>query len=284
MRYQILFLFSFILLLTGCKQIEVVPNKNRNLISENEHLTLGNPSNATTDINHYNNYLLEKPQYVLSYSRDNSIPNWVSWHVSSTWLGSAPRQDDFRTDESLPDDWYKVSPGSYTNSGFDRGHNCPSADRTKSIEDNSATFLMTNMMPQAPDNNRNTWANLEEYTRSLVEQGQEVYVIMGNYGSGGTGSNGSARTIEDGRIKVPKQIWKVLVILPEGDDDLNRITANTRVIAIDTPNSNGVNSDWSLYRTTVDAIEKATGYDLLSSLPEDIQQILEANVDKGPTQ
>ncbi|MDQ3290712.1 MAG: DNA/RNA non-specific endonuclease [Bacteroidota bacterium] len=284
MRHQSLFIVIFVLLLTGCKQTEVVPNKRQGLISENEHLTLGNPSNATVDPSNYNNFLLEKPQYVLSYSRDTSIPNWVSWHVSTDWLGSAPRQDDFKADESLPGDWFRVSPGSYTSSGFDRGHNCPSADRTRSQEDNSATFLMTNMIPQAPDNNRNTWANLEEYTRSLVEQGQEVYVIMGNYGSGGTGSNGFARTIDDGRIRVPKQIWKVLVILPEGNDDLNRISANTRVIAVDTPNSNGVNSDWSLYRTSVDAIEKATGYDLLSSLPEDLQQVLEANIDKGPTQ
>ncbi|WP_262512336.1 DNA/RNA non-specific endonuclease [Adhaeribacter arboris] len=92
--------------------------------------------------------MIEKPQYVLSYSRDNSIPNWVSWHVSKNWLDSAPRQDDFRTDESLPASWYRVSPSSFTGSGFDRGHNCPSADRTRSIEDNSATFLMNNIIPQ----------------------------------------------------------------------------------------------------------------------------------------
>ena len=140
------------------------------------------------------------------------------------------------------------------------------------------------MIPQAPDNNRNTWANLEEYTRDLVEQGQEVYVIMGNYGAGGTGTNGPALAISEGRVKVPKQIWKVLLILPAGEDDINRISLNTRIIAVDTPNSNGVYADWGLYRTTVDAIEKATGYDLFSEVPEQMQQILEAQVDQGPTQ
>ena len=49
---------------------------------------------------------------------------------------------------------------SYSGSGFDRGHNCPSADRTGSTADNTATFLMTNMMPQAPTNNQQTWAHL----------------------------------------------------------------------------------------------------------------------------
>jgi endonuclease G len=273
----------FALVITGCKDTAVAPKRSK-FVASSEHLTLGNPSNAVKDPLNYNNYLIEKPQYVISYSRDNGIPNWVSWHVSKDWLGTAPRQDNFRADESLPTDWYRVSPSAYTNSGFDRGHNCPSADRTRNEEDNSATFLMTNMIPQAPDNNRNTWANLEEYTRSLVESGQEVYVIMGNYGSGGTGSNGAARTIDQGKIKVPKQIWKVLVILPNGEDDLNRITKDTRIIAVDTPNINGVNANWSLYRTTVDAIEKSTGYDLLSEVPEQIQQVLEARKDIGATQ
>ncbi|WP_228466902.1 DNA/RNA non-specific endonuclease [Adhaeribacter swui] len=283
MRRYFASLFIFVVLFSGCKDTAVAPKRSR-FVATNVHLTLGNPSSAVADPLNYNNYLIEKPQYVLSYSRDNGIPNWVSWHVSKDWLGTAPRQDNFRADETLPADWYRVSPGAYTNSGFDRGHNCPSADRTKSEEDNSATFLMTNMIPQAPDNNRNTWANLEEYTRTLVESGQEVYVIMGNYGSGGTGANGSARTIDGGRIKVPKQIWKVLIILPAGEDDVNRITTNTRVIAVDTPNINGVHADWSNYRTTVDAIEKATGYDLLSEVPEDIQRVIEARVDNGPTQ
>ncbi|RDC64520.1 DNA/RNA non-specific endonuclease [Adhaeribacter pallidiroseus] len=276
-------IFLFVLVITGCKDTAVAPRKSK-FISTSEHLALGNPSNAVTDVLNSNNYLIEKQQYVLSYNREAGIPNWVSWHVSKEWFGTAPRQDDFRADESLPGDWYQVSPGSYTNSGFDRGHNCPSADRTKSIMDNSATFLMTNMIPQAPDNNRNTWANLEDYTRDLVDQGQEVYVIMGNYGSGGTGSNGPALSISEGRVKVPKQIWKVLLILPAGDDDINRIAQDTRVIAIDTPNSNGVQADWGLYRTTVDAIEQATGYNLFSAVPEQIQQVLEAQIDKGPTQ
>ncbi|WP_262707477.1 DNA/RNA non-specific endonuclease [Rufibacter latericius] len=139
-----------------------------------EHLTLGNPSNATADLNNPNNFLMEKPQYALSYSRDRGTPNWVSWYLSKDWIGGAPRQDDFRSDLSLPTNWYKVTASSYTGSGFDRGHNTPSADRSKTIEDSSATFLMTNMIPQAPNNNQQTWANLENYTRDLVQAGNEV--------------------------------------------------------------------------------------------------------------
>jgi hypothetical protein len=58
---------------------------------------------------------------------------------------------------------YRVRPTDYAGAGFDRGHLCPSADRTSSAADNSATFLMSNMIPQAPNLNRNTWENLESY-------------------------------------------------------------------------------------------------------------------------
>ncbi|RDV11120.1 hypothetical protein DXT99_25235 [Pontibacter diazotrophicus] len=142
---------------------------------------------------------------------------------------------------------------------------------------------MTNIISQAPQNNQETWANLEDYTRDLVGDGKEVYVVMGSYGVGGTGTNGSAQTIDNGRVTVPGRIWKMLVVLEEGEGDQQGINTSTRVIAVDTPNSNTVRPDWGSYRTSVDAIEQATGYDLLSALPAQVQQALERQVDTGPT-
>lgn len=49
--------------------------------------------------------------------------------------------------------------------------------RTNSEANNSATFLMTNMVPQSPDKNRDYWRELEEYGRDLVEQDNELYVV-----------------------------------------------------------------------------------------------------------
>ncbi|MCB2410829.1 DNA/RNA non-specific endonuclease [Hymenobacter lucidus] len=249
-----------------------------------EHLTLGNPSGAAADPAQPTNYLLLKSQYALSYHRDKGIPNWVSWHLSPEWLGTAARQDDFRADATLPAGWYQVSTSSYTGSGFDRGHNCPSADRTRTVADNSATFLMTNMIPQAPNNNQRTWATLESYCRTLVDEGNELYILMGNYGKGGSGSNGYQTTIDNGRVTVPQRIWKVIVVLPQGSDDVLRISSSTRVIAVDTPNDNAQLPSWGSYRTSVDAIEQATGYDILSQVAPAVQATLEARVDNGPTQ
>jgi endonuclease G len=250
---------------------------------DNSHLALGNPSGAATDISMPTNYLLDKPQYALSYHRDQGKPNWVSWHLDLSDRGSQDRVDDFRADPTLPADWYHVTETSYQGSGFDRGHNCPSADRTSSLENNSATFLMTNMMPQAPQNNQQTWASLENYTRTFLASGNEVYIICGSYGVGGTGSNGGVTTtLDGGRITVPNRCWKVVVVLPVGDNDVSRVNANTRIIAIDTPNINSINTNWGVYRTSVDAIEAATGLDLLSNLPVEVQEVIEAKTDGGP--
>ena len=252
--------------------------------SSTENMAMGNPSGAVADPYYYWNYLMTKTQYSLSYHRDRGTPNWVSWHLDPTWLGSAPRQDDFRADASLPTGWYRVPGTAYSGSGFDRGHNCPSADRTYNTTDNSATFLMTNMIPQAPTNNQQTWANLENYCRTLVNQGNECYIIMGSYGTGGTGSAGTKNTIDNGRVTVPNRIWKVILVLPRGSSDLSRVTTSTRVIAVNTPNSQSISTSWGSYRTTVDAIESATGYNLFSNLSSTIQSSIESRVDTGPTQ
>ncbi len=249
-----------------------------------EHLAMGNPSEAVIDATNFLNYLIIKPQYCLSYNRDRGTPNWVSWHLDPSWLGGAARQDDFRADTSLPSGWYRVQNTDYGGSGFDRGHNTPSADRTSTIQDNSATFLMTNMIPQAPNNNQQTWANLEGYCRTLVNSGSELYIIMGSYGIGGTGSNGDKTTIANGHVIVPSFIWKVVVVLPQGINDLGRVQLSTRIIAVITPNSNTITPSWGVYRTTVNAIELATGYNLLSNLSSQVQQVVEDKVDSGPTQ
>lgn len=245
---------------------------------DDSNMLFGNPSNATNSAAVTENYLIDKKYYVISYSSTRATPNWVSWHLDESNLGSTPRQDNFAAFSGLPTGYYQVQSNSYSGSGFDRGHNCPSADRTSSIEANSSTFLMTNMIPQAPQNNQRAWADLETYLRGEVKKGYEVYTIMGSYGKGGTGSNGYAETINNGKVTVPKRVWKIAIILPSGNSDLLRTNADTRILAVDTPNENALDTDWKKYITTVDLIEKATGYDFLSKLSTDLQKKLQAKL------
>ena len=244
------------------------------------HLTMGNPSGATTDPNIPTNYLLEKSQYVMSYHRDNGRANWVSWHLDSSWIGTAPRQDDFRADPSLPAGWYQVTEFDYSGSGFDRGHNTPSADRTNTVPNNSATFFMTNMMPQAPNNNQGPWEDMESFARTVANQGNELYIVSGAAGIGGIGANGFATTIANGHVTVPAYTWKVMIILPSGDNDVSRVTTSTRTIAVIMPNKQGIMTDpWQKYLASVDQVEALTGYDFFSNVAPGIQEVIEGPLD-----
>lgn len=239
-----------------------------------DHLALGNPSNATTDVANENNYLLVKNQYALSYNRSRATANWVSWKLDSMWLGTAPRQDDFRPDPELPAGWYQVTTLDYNGSGYDRGHMVPSADRTRSIPDNSSTFLMTNIVPQLAANNQGAWEDFESYLRTLVQAGQELYVISGVYGNIGT--------IAGGRVVVPYSTWKVALVLPNGSNDLQRITKGTRTIAIIVPNFPplDINAPWRQFRVSVNEVENLTGYNFFSNVPKNTQEIIERRKDR----
>lgn len=258
----VLALAIFLLLLGGC-QLLAPPSS--------PHLLLGNPSNAG---NAPINYLMKKPQYALSYNRDKGTPNWVSWQLNSKWMGDVKRQNNFTPDDSLPSGWYRVKSEDYTRSGYDRGHMTPSADRTATIEDNQATFLMTNIVPQTPNNNRGAWKNLEDYCRDLVKEGKELYIVAGVYG----------RREEIGKqeyVTAPSHTWKIIVVFDRPRMGLKNLSQNTRVIAVDVPNRKNTSSDWERYIVSVDEIEDLTGYNFLSEVSPSLQKAIESKIDKG---
>ena len=247
--------------------------------SADVHLTMGNPTGAAADINQPDNYLMEKPEFALSYNRDRGTPNWVSWHLTDEWFGSLVRVDTFRPDPAVPADWYRVTHVDYFGSGFDRGHMVPNADRDPqtSVPINQATFLMSNMIPQAPDNNQGPWANMENDLRTIAGSTNELYIVAGGAGAGGTGSSGAATTIAGGKVTVPEFTWKVALVLPKGDNDTSRVSCDTRTIAVIMPNIQGIrNNDWQGYIATVDAVEALTGYDFYSNLPDPVERCVEA--------
>ena len=219
------------------------------------HLKFGNPSNANPS--NTNNYLLLKPQYAIGYDCSQNQAKWVSWQLSRDWLGDIGRSNDFRPDPDVP--CYQVHPRDYKGSGYDRGHIVASADRDRTENDNSATYLMSNMMPQAPQNNREVWREFEEYLRGLVGQGKELYVIAGGEGSQGSIGN---------NVNVPRYTWKAALVLGNGKPE--------KILAVRMPNDKSVaGTDWEDWQVTVDMLEVATGLDLFEKLPNNVEEALE---------
>jgi endonuclease G, mitochondrial len=199
----------------------------------------------------------------------------VSWNLNKTTFGSAQRCDCFSSDRSLPEGIFRVVDSDYIGSGYDRGHMVQSESRTQTQQENAATFLFTNILPQAPVNNQQSWLGFENHLNNLARQnGKEVYVIAGGEYSA------SPQTLNDaGKIQIPEFTWKIAVVMDsaQGLADV-QTPADIEVIAIRMPNliSTATSGSWQNVTTTVDAIEEATGYDFLTGLPEWIERIVES--------
>eukprot|EP01036_Dinobryon_divergens_P031879 gene31879-41365_t len=239
-------------------------------------MVLGNPSGAGTSAS---NYLIQRPQYALGYTSSTGIPKWVAWSLTSGDQGSGRYDGNFITDTSLPAGMKRVTHADYTNSGYDRGHMCPNADRNVTLNDCTQTFILTNIQPQKPDNNQGIWANFETYCRNLTNStGREVLIMSGGYGSAGT--------IGTNSVTVPTHNWKIAILVPAGSGSpITKINANpsgTRVIALRVPNIAGIRTTpWTTYITTASSLQGSTGLSFFTALNSTARTTLLNDLDNG---
>ena len=259
-KFIFLFLILFITSLTTNLNSK---DKPQNISSI--HVSLGIPiDNDSTD-----DYLIFRPQYVLSYNKNKNVANWVAWELNADWFGSVARyKGNFITDTSLPTNFYKVKHSDYTNSGFDRGHLVMSEERTATVEDNKSTFILSNIIPQIPDLNRGLWLNFEKFCNNLaLNQNKELFIFAG--------AVFHTSNFMNGKIAIPDSCWKIVVVL-EKDEGINDVNVNTTVYSVMIPNINGVRHDkWEKYKTTIRRIESSTGYNFLNAVSVDVQNVIE---------
>jgi endonuclease G len=242
-------------------------------------MQLGNPSGAIADTNNLNHYLVQRSVEAIDFSDNLGGPVWASWDLTAGDVGGSGRNSTYYTDTNLPPNFYRVTTADYNGVGtnnFNRGHLCPSDDRTDTTNDNKLVFFMSNIMPQSALDNQGVWGNFEDYCRSLLTS-NELLIICG---PGGFGSS----TIPSGKAYIGSNTWKVVVCAPLGAGTaLSRITATSRVIAISIPNvTNGLSSDWHAYVTSPQKIEQATGLTFFTALPASVASVFRTEIDGSP--
>jgi endonuclease G len=126
------------------------------------------------------------------------------------------------------------------------------------------------MEPQLHELNAGPWEKFEKYERERAARpGAVLYIVAGGIFSS------PFPTIGQG-VAVPAANFKIVVVLSEGERATD-VNAQTEVLSVLMPNQAGVGEhDWTEFLTSVDAIERATGYDFLNAVPEPVQRVIEA--------
>jgi DNA/RNA endonuclease G (NUC1) len=185
---------------------EVALTGNRNV--------LGGMPEGDYALDSRNTVVLSRGQYVVAFNTKAKVPRWTAWQIVKSDIGDVERSNEFLSDDILNGFMQSkkrdlgVSPSDYTNTCFDRGHQSPAKDRSRTVRDSQATFFMSNMAPQTAFLNRGIWAKHEMHTRTLVEdKGKRVQVIAGPILRDGREGIGP-----DKDIAVPESFFKVVLV------------------------------------------------------------------------
>ena len=137
--------------------------------------------------------------YVSLYDKQKQKVILVSEHLKHDGVGDAIRDNEFHSDTRIG---RKPNPLQYANTGYDKGHMAPAGDAANAQEMHE-TFLMTNMTPQVPSLNRESWRILEELVRKMFSESKsDMYIITIAVYADNKVMNG---------IPVPTAYWKVVM-------------------------------------------------------------------------
>lgn len=124
------------------------------------------------------------------------------------------------------------------------------------------SFLLTNMCPQDGSLNGGAWQKLEDKCRTWAIQFSDIYIVSGPIYSGGKVS----RTIGSSKVAVPDAFFKVVLCLEGTPKAIGFLYKND-------PSSQSIKD--CVY--SVDIVEELTGFDFFTSLPDDIEDVVESD-------
>jgi endonuclease G len=200
--------------------------------------------------------------FSLEYAEKYEQAKWVSEIVTRknlrnpivTRSGSSFKADpDIATGSS--------SPKEYVRTGYDRGHLAPAADMKWSVKSMHDCFYMSNMSPQAPSFNRGIWGKLEDAVRKWAIEKDTLYVVTGGFLHDGLKTIG-------GHVTVPDSFYKVILDLKH-HEGIGFILRNE-----------GSQLPIESFEVPIDSVEKYSGIDFYSSLPDSLENAIESHVDK----
>ena len=210
---------------------------------------------------HKDEQIIKHQNYTLSYNEKYEQANWVAYVLTKNNLvKNVKRTNKFTEDK-------QVITGSansldYKKSGYDRGHLLPAADMTFDKTAMSETFYYSNMSPQKAGFNRGIWKKLENKIRILAIEYDTVWIATGPVFSSSMG------LIGENKVAVPKYYYKALLVRKNNNiEGVGFVLENKKSKAslID-------------YIITIDSVENLTGLDFFYSLPDNVEDQIESEI------
>ncbi|WP_290081667.1 DNA/RNA non-specific endonuclease [Bacteroides acidifaciens] len=197
--------------------------------------------------------------YTVSYNKELKLPNWVSYELTrEETKGKEKRNNRFIADPLVKG--IIATNADYARSGYDKGHMAPAADMKWSPQAMKESFYFSNMCPQHPQLNRRGWKNLEEKIRDWAIADSAIIIICGPI------ITKQPKTIGKNKVAVPQQYFKVI---------LSPFVRPMRAIGFLFNNRQAL-EPLSTYAVTVDSIERLTNMDFFASLPDEVENKIEA--------
>lgn len=213
------------------------------------------PTSTTDQVVHHQ-------YYSLSYDESHEQAEWVAYELKKSQLKNSDfKRPYFEIDEAVPSKaahWRN-----YKNSGYDRGHLCPAADREFSYDAYVETFLTSNISPQEHQFNAGVWNRLEQKVRYWAKKYDGVFVVTGGI------LNTSNKSIGTEKVTVPDSFYKIIY---------DRSGSQTKMIAFLMPHQDSKKPLYD-FVTSVDHIEQLTGIDFFPKLEDAQENKLEASSD-----
>lgn len=219
--------------------------------NEIEHIVI--PLEIPNDTYHYTGFTVH-------FNRDTHIPNCTVHELTRDEVnGKSQRNNNFYQDENVIGcptlDDYKFS-------GYDRGHMVPAGDMKWDKQAMSDCFSLANMIPQKKALNSGAWNKLEQKFRDWANRDSAIIVITGSIVT----KDDLNITIGESGVVVPSFVFKIA---------LAPYATPMRAIAFIYPNKKATGG-LDKHVVSVDEVENATGMDFFSSLPDDIENEVEA--------
>lgn len=197
--------------------------------------------------------------YSMLYDTNLKMAYWVAYPLCSWYLGETGRTDAWDYDPELTE---SLQPNLKKGiNGYDRGHQIPSGDRTRSRSINEQTFYYTNMTPQVgPKMNQAIWADLENAVRGWSSATDTLYVITGAMPT--TTTDKSIKYVQDNsgqNMAVPKYYFKVLA---------RKVNGQYQTVGYKLNNTSYSDRNYNTGLVSVKELEEMTGFTFFPDVPE----------------